>query len=372
MKYRKPSHTESFIYPFFYWKKLGGENEKKMNTKSKSKKGIIGITLAAILIASIFAVIAPATVAKYNPTIPPETEVNSSIRIYGDVQPQGNAPERYDDWTQPFDPTIIPKDSITFNPAMLDRDFGVVVNGENAREKIFLRAWYEPCGKYWGCYDDDFDSEYWGFRKVHTYQTINMEYTYMLMDTTWMPTHGGVSVSSLIAFPTCEIDTQTGLGAFDCAPEKAIHANLTHIADVSGDVDRYGKTVDGWVELEKGFSLSPGDKVQFLDHKLELTSLTTVGDYVVKVWYAGNSDDDAGKGWILLSPGDRVYFDRHNNEYDTPNHDPAAGQIRTWYAELRGGNIYLGKELQNCDVFYVDAVRYDVTAIEVLDTTGDC
>ena len=332
-----------------------------MNTKSKSKKSkaIIGITLAAIMIASIFAVIAPATVAKYNPTIPPETEVNSSIRIYGDVQPQGNAPERYDDWTQPFDPTIIPKDSITFNPAMLDRDFGVVVNGANAREKIFLRAWYEPCGKYWG------------YRKNYTHPTINMEYTYMLMDTTWMPTHGGVS--SLIAFPTCEIDTQTGLGAFDCAPEKASHANLTHVAGIKGCVDRYGKTVEGLIELEKGFSLSPGDKVQFLDHKLELTSLTTAGDYVVKVWYAGNSDDDAGKGWILLSPGraNRIYFDRHNNEYGTPNHDPAAGQIRTWYAELRGGNIYLGKELQNCDVFYVDAVRYDVTAIEVLDTTGD-
>ena len=341
-----------------------------MKTKSKSKseksKGIIGITLAAIMIASIFAVIAPTTVAKY---IPPGTEVNSSIRIYGDLWWQGNAPERYDDWRQPFDPTVIPKDSITFNPAALDRDFGVVVNGENAREKIFLRAWYEPCGKYWGCYDDDFDSEYWGFRKVHTYQTINMEYTYMLMDTTWMPTHGGVS--SQIAFPTCEIDSQTGLGAFDCAPQKAIHANLTHIAGVSGDVEPYGKTVEGWIELEKGFSLSPGDNVQFLDHKLEVISRTTAGDYVVKVWYAGNSEDDAGKGWILLSPGDRVYFDRHNNEYDTPNHDPAAGQIRTWYAELRGGNIYLGKELQNCDVFYVDAVRYDVTAIEVLDTTGD-
>ncbi len=71
-----------------------------MNTKNKSKsekgKGIIGITLAAIMVVSIFAVIAPATVAKYNPPVPPGTEANSSIRIYGDLWWQGNAPELCD------------------------------------------------------------------------------------------------------------------------------------------------------------------------------------------------------------------------------------------------------------------------------------
>lgn len=332
-------------------------NTKKMNTKSKKSKGIIGITLAAIMIASIFAVIAPTTVANHNPPIPPETEVNSSIRIYGDVQPQGNAPERYEAWTDPFDSTIIPKDSIMFNPAMLDTDFGVVVNGENAREKMFLRAWYEPCGNYWGD------------RKNYTRPTINLEYTYMLISTNWMPTHGGAG--SLIAFPTCEIDAQTGLGAWDCAPGKSVDTNLTKLSKVSGDVEPYGKTVDGTIELEKAFSLSAGDKVQFLDHKLEVTTITADGDYVIKVWYAGNAEDDAGKGWILMGDGERKYFDRHNNEYDGPNHNPAIDLIRTWYVRRDGGNIILGMELQRSDVFYVDGVRYDVTAIEVLDTTGN-
>ncbi len=324
-----------------------------MNTKSK--KGIIGITLAVIIIASIFAVVAPTMVAKY---VPPGTEANSSIRIYGDVRPQGNAPERYDDWTDPFDSTVIPKDSIMFNPAILDRDFGVVVNGENAREKIFLRSWYEPCGNYWGD------------RKNYTRPTINMEYTYMLMSTNWMPIHGN-NLSTLIAFPTCEIDTQIGLGAWDCAPGKSVEINLTKLSKVSGDVEPYGKTVDGTIELEKAFSLGAGDEVQFLDHKLEVTTITRDGDYVIKVWYAGNSEDDAGKGWILLADGERKYFDRHNNIYPDANHDPAINLIRTWYARREGGSIILGMELQRSDVFYVDGVRYDVTAIEVLDTTGD-
>jgi uncharacterized repeat protein (TIGR01451 family) len=79
-----------------------------MNTKSKSEKGkgIIGITLAAIMVVSIFAIVAPTTVAKYNPPIPPGTEANSSIRIYGDLWPQGNAPERYGNWAQPCDHNV--------------------------------------------------------------------------------------------------------------------------------------------------------------------------------------------------------------------------------------------------------------------------
>jgi len=323
------------------------------NKKYERAKGIIGIALAVIMLASVFAIV-PTAMAE-----PPEGGAPSSIRIYGDVQPDGNAPERYTNWTQPFDPTVIPKDSITFNPALLEEEFGVK-NGENAREKIFLRAWYEPCGKYWGS------------RKNYTHPTINMEYTYMLINTQYMPTSGQPG-NTHFAFPTCEISSQPGLGAWNCM-SKSTEGELTKLANVSGSVVPYGKTVNGRIEIEKGFrNLGVGDKVQFLDHKLEVTAINN-HDYVIRVWYAGNRDDDAGKGWITLKKGAKMYFDRHNDMYSTANHDPAAGEIRTWYVRRDSKNsniIYLGKELQPCDVFYVNGVRYDVTAIEVLDTTGD-
>lgn len=323
------------------------------NKKYERAKGIIGIALAVIMLASVFAIV-PTAMAE-----PPEGGAPSSIRIYGDVQPDGNAPERYTNWTQPFDPTVIPKDSITFNPALLEEEFGVK-NGENAREKIFLRAWYEPCGKYWGS------------RKNYTHPTINMEYTYMLINTQYKPTSGQPG-NTHFAFPTCEISSQPGLGAWNCM-SKSTEGELTRLANVSGSVVPYGKTVNGRIEIEKGFrNLGVGDEVQFLDHKLEVTAING-HDYVIRVWYAGNRDDDAGKGWITLKKGAKMYFDRHNNMYSTANHDPAAGQIRTWYVRRDSENsniIYLGKELQPCDVFYVNGVRYDVTAIEVLDTTGD-
>ncbi len=338
-------------------------NDKRGRERASARaraRGITGVVLTVIMLASVSAIL-PATIA-----IPPDggapSSAPSSIRIYGDVQPAGNAPERYTHWWEPFDPTVIPKDSITFNPALLEEDFGVLKSGENAREKIFLRAWYEPCGNYWGS------------RKNYTHPTINMEYTYMLIDTEYKPTSGQED-DTLFAFPTCEIPSQPGLGAWNCMA-KSTEGRLTRLTKVSGAVVPYGKTVDGQIEIEKGFkNLAVGDKVQFLDHKLEVTAITPAGDYVIKVWYAGNREDDAGKGWIILKPGAKIYFDRHNNQYTTPNHNPSAGQIRTWYVRrdtgLNRNKIYVGKELQKCDVFYVNGMRYDVTAIEVLDTTGD-
>ena len=341
-----------------------------------NKKGIIGITLAAIMIASIFAMVAPTTVAKGNPPAEPTPgEIINSIRIYGDVQPAGNAPERYDSWTDPFDPTVIPKDSVTFNPAYFDVDWPdagcshvIRVNDGNAREKTFLRAWYEPCGKYWGP------------RKNHTYETINLEYTYLLMDTNLMPTHGAAEHTQF-AFPIAEISTQTGLGAFEQAWGGPAPCNVTRLEYVNGSVPTaYNKTTNGTIELEVMYrEVASWETVQFLDHKLQFMTwdTNTTPNAIVKISYAGNYEDDAARGWILLRPNQKVYFDRHNNMYDTPNHVlTPLNPIRTWYVQYEGkaGNnakFTLGKELRRCDVFYVNAGRYDVTAIEVLDTTGD-
>jgi hypothetical protein len=338
---------------------------KSVYGKNASRKGIIGITLAAIMIASIFAMVAPTAVAVWhepNPPAPPEQPLNNSIRLYGDVRPQGNAPEIYDNWTEVFDPTVIPKDSATFNPAYLSRYWSndaITVDGTNAREKIFLRLWYEPCG------------EYHGSRKLHVYPTINLEYTYMLMTTEYMPTHGHAeNLNTLFAFPIVEIPTQSGLGAFDNAGETAMNINVTLLASVAGTVSPYNKTMDGTIGLQKQYDLASMDTVQFLDHKLQYIGKQGT-NAVVKVLYAGNYEDDAARGWFVLIPGTPVYFDRHNNNYATANHDPAIDSIRTSYVEYVDGKFVIGKELSQGDTFYVNAVRYDVPAIEVLDTNND-
>jgi len=338
-----------------------------MKAKVRERKVIVGIAMAAIMVASIFAMVAPTSMAGTNGVFSPDEEPSSSVRIYGDVQPQGNAPEQYEHWKEPFDPTVIPKDSITYNPAIIEESredgepyYGIIIgvdgSSENAREKIFARSWYEPCGRYNGP------------RKNDTHPTINMEFTYMLMNTEYLPIDGTAPKTQFLV-PTCEIDSQAGLGAWS---KGTVDKNLTRLASISGVVPvPYGKTVRGRISLEKKLQLDEGDKVQFFDHTVELTNIKSDGEFVIKVAYAGNAQDDSEKGWINLDDGQRIYFDRHNNEYGTANHDPAAGNIRTWYVERDGNFIIVGKELHWGDVFYVDAVRYGVTAVEVLDITGD-
>jgi hypothetical protein len=328
-----------------------------MKTKNKSKseksKGIIGITLAAIMIASIFAIVAPTTVAKWvppDPPMPPDPPWGgnySSIRIYGDVQPQGNAPEFYDNYTQVFDPTVIPKDSFTCNPGFLNETpWNVQVNGQNAREKIFLRAWYEPCGRYNGS------------RKNHTYPTINLEYTYMLLNTSEFATSGGDAGNTKFWFPTKKKAGQSGLSEWE----------LITLANVTpADVSDYDKTMNGTIKIEKIKTLSTAEEIEFLDHKLQYVGETAANEGVVKVWYVGNDKEDTPKGFVRLPVGTPYYFDRHNNMAITSNHPD-----RTWYITYKDGNKFIvGKELSRNDTFYVNGVRYDVTAVEVLDTTSN-
>jgi hypothetical protein len=113
---------------------------KSVYGKNTSRKGIVGITLAAIMIVSIFAMVVPTAIGKANPPAP-SVVPNATIRIYGDMDK--NAPERYTEWDQPFDPSVIPPDSITFNPAILKWG-NISANSTDAYQKIYLRAWYEP------------------------------------------------------------------------------------------------------------------------------------------------------------------------------------------------------------------------------------
>ena len=336
-----------------------------------SKKGIIGITLAAIMIASIFAVVAPTVVARRGGgDVPPGYYPNSTIRIYGDVQPQGNAPERYSDWRQPFNPTVIPKDSITFNPAIVPWDptmypmFGQ--SDENIDMKTYLRAWYEPCGKYWGP------------RKNHTYPTINLEYTYMIIDRQDKKPYDAEVGHGTFVFPIAENESdlnQSGLALFenDATQYDLVQPeNMVKLVNISGTVSNYSKTVDGTIAIQKKYYLPTGGKVQFLDHKIEYYGTIEGGQTgIFKVWYAGNKDDDS-RAVVLLPINQPRYFSRHNsmsNSFSTsyPWYANFEGKVQTTHA----GMIDVGRFLWNCSVFYVDGIRYDVPAVEVLDFDGN-
>ncbi len=328
-------------------------------------RSVGGIVLAAIIVLSIFAVITPSSMAGENPPAPPVTP-NSTIRIYGDIAPKGNAPERYIDWRQPFDPTVIPKDSVTFNPAIMEWDgdkYPMSAQSENIDLKTYLRMWYEPCGLYWGP------------QKEHTYPTINMEYTYMLIDhQDKMPWHGDAG-NTTFAFPICEIDAQRGLGAFENNLTNGFPAipNLVNLSYVGGTVPSpYNKTVDGTIAIQKKYFLAPGEVIQFLDHKLEYIGTDINGDFaVVRVWYAGNTEDDSAK-IVILPKSQTKYFKRHNEMSDSWSHDyPWFAHFEFKLQDTHFIAIDVGRYLWNSAVFYVDGVRYDVTAVEVLDVNGD-
>ena len=319
----------------------------------------VGILFVVIIVTAIFAVVAPTTVAKFNPP-PPEEYPNSTIRIYGAAE--NLAPVKYDDWMQLFDPTIIPSDSITFNPTILEcnSDYPMSALSSDIDLMIYLRSWYEPC------------HEYSGDLGTQKYPTINVEHTYMIIDSeNKMPFHGGAD-NTYLAFPIVEIASQTGLGAFENEQGVADMPNLVGLTCVDGVVTPYGETTEGTIRIEKKYTLAPGEVAQFLDHKLRYDSTDGGGNTAYShLWYAGNMEDDAAE-MIELSKGQTVFFDRWNNMLTSPSHPDA-----TWYArfDVKTQNdtaeIVVGKELNSGDTFYVDGVRYDVPSIGVLDINGD-
>ena len=334
-----------------------------MNTKRS--KGIIGITLVMIMIASIFAMVAPAAVAEGpNPEAPdktPSVYPNSTIRIYGEV---GFAPDKiYTAWQDSFDPTVIPKDSITFNPAIQIW----VAGAPNMDLKTHLRMWYEPSHEYNGLI-----SEY--TLQTHEYPTIEVEYTYIFvnnLDKT-LPAHVGVDDS--FPFPIAEITGQTGLGSVVNEVPINDEPREVTVTAVGGPIVENNKTTNGTIQIMKTVYLNTSENVQFLDHKMKFIGTDTEATMaVVDIWYAGNGADDTKKR-VILNKDQLCYFDRHNRQYDAVASHPD----RTWKVrfvmKMQGthvGVFDIGKVLQQGDTFYVDGVRYDIPAIEAIDTDGD-
>ncbi|MCK4527695.1 hypothetical protein KAW18_10015 [candidate division WOR-3 bacterium] len=318
-----------------------------MNTKSK--KGIIGITFVAIMIASIFAMVAPTAVAKGNKPVSEDYVPNSTINIYGALW-KGPA-VHYTDWQEPFDPTVIPKDSITFSPAI--KEHCGAAGSNNTDLKNYLRIWYEPKHNF----------------SQGKYPAIITENTYMIIHNKYkMP--WDAPVSSTFPFPICEVVNQTGLGAFENTegiPESPGGVGVVHLAGVGilpDNVFSGNKSLAGNITIEKGYTVSSGKEIQFIDHKVSVIAGNHQGTRVlVEVKYAGNADDDYPRR-TTINKGEKVYFDRHND---------INGCGAQWYVIFNDKwqdssfSITVGYELHQCKTFYVNGVRYHVPAIEVLD-----
>jgi hypothetical protein len=333
-----------------------------------NKKGVVGATLAIIMIASIFTAVVPSVTGYYDGTgneVTTENKTVNTLRIYGE---DGIGPNSVYSWhTEPFDPAVIPKDSITFDPAYL-RGTDWSGQSHDIDVKKYLRIWYEPCHVYEGL-----DPAY--TLQEEKYSSILVESTYMLIDNKHKLPFRGSANDTWFPFPIAETDNQTGLSAWGngaALEENATAANATKLVYVAGDTAPYNKTLNGTIRLEKKYFLALGEAVQFLDHKLRYDSLDMTGNTAYcHLWYAGNKDDDAAET-IDLSKGQKVFFDRLNNMLASPSHPDA-----TWYARFESEGlsdeavIVVGKELSGGDTFYVDGVRYDVPSIGVMDISGD-
>jgi parallel beta-helix repeat protein len=291
----------------------------------------------------------------------------TTIRVYGSKDLTTRS--IYDWYRQPFNPSIIPSDSITFNPALIEWDginFTMSADSTNIDVKKHLRMWYEPAHEYKG-----------GLGTFGPHPTIMLESIYTLLDRVDKnPTHGSAG-STIFALPLAEIPTQPGLGTFDA--DNNSKPDLVSLAKVEGTTPPYWKTTNGTMAVEKLFEVRINDTVRFLDHALMLESIDEeigTGNPLcqVNITYIGNIDDDTTKP-VLLN-GSTKYLDRHNNDFPTPSHPD-----RTWYTRAVAVNrvnesdkrckIVVGKELSQGDTFYVNGLRYDVPAIETIDTDGD-
>jgi len=360
----------------------------KMSAKGKSRKGIIGLAMVVMMITSIFAMVAPTAIAQ-----PPKP--TNTLRIYGEggLGPQTGAGRYFPVYTryqQPFDPGVIQKDSVTFNPAiLLDEEYGNKLsayhkgNPTDIDVKKTLRMWYEPSHKYDGPRNNP---EY--------YPTIMLESTYMLIDSKHKnPISGGVESypdkTTKFLFPLAEIPAQPGLGTFDADGDG--EDDIIELVNVTNtSVSPWAGTTQGEIAIGKIFHLRVGDgtQVRFLDHGFKLKDVVVSPENSdkkfakIEISYLGNVEDDATTehivGVMSGTPSQRYYIDRANNLATTPQHPDRTSFIQVISVDYlendlsnRTADILIGKILKAGDTFYVNGVRYDIAAVYTIDQDGD-
>jgi hypothetical protein len=357
------------------------------NKKIEHKKIISSFVMLSLLLtgfASLFIVNEPAVSAAGT-----STTAEPLIRIYGEndaVYPTQSYygandfvyPEEFD----PFDPGIIEKDSITFNPAFLygHEEYEIQAQGD-ASEKIFLRAFYEP--GYTHPVDQLMDD--WSdvsLHSVETFDAIVTETTYFLVDLIGNEPTVGYPGETKIALPYQSTDPDTPgmeeMGLLD------VTYAWTNDIECPSKIDN-GWLTDGGIAVEKTFEFNNIDYsqdivVNFFDHKVTIKNFENGDDNTfdkldLEVSYIGNMYDAASQplthtiwedSW---GPGFYYFFDRANDKQ--PWTDPA----HRWFLYIENADddylrMKLGRVLYSGETFYVDGVRYDIPAVYVTDDYG--
>jgi len=311
-----------------------------------------------------------------------EATPNPTVRIYGEddfYYPThsyyGAIDFVYSDESDPFDPGVIAKDSITFNPAFWHghEDYEIKAQGD-ASEKIFLRAYYEPG------YTHTIDRLMDAFSDVMLYPVeefdgIITETTFFLTDLDKTVPRVGYPGETEFVFPYLSNDDQNpGME----------YAELVKV--VATEPQGSGQLTDGAIKVEKEFEYNNIDYtedivISFLDHKVTIKNFENNDPewdkLDLEVSYIGNMHEAATStdlhtifedSWSV-TPSFEYYYDRDNAQQTTT--DPA----NRWYLRVENADddylrIVLGRWLYAGETFYVDGVRYDMPAIYVDDQGG--
>ncbi|MDG6243461.1 MAG: hypothetical protein QCH31_03585 [Methanolobus sp.] len=290
-------------------------------------------------------------------------ENTNGLRIYGEDAYSAAFP--YMTAEGPFDP-LSPeapiKDFVTINPAKIKA--GIVVDNKDSWQKVFFRQWFVPelvvpTGNVW------LDSP-----NKYTWEFVVNEFTYMFMDKHYQPTEGTVmsptgAYWTYFYFPVADRLDQIGLDSFDINDDG--NDNVVYLMDVD---DFNGDKLKDISIASELFSINTGDKLQFLDHIIEIEDIYYKNgqpdSVAVKVYYNGNTNPERIGGLYSLGVGNEILT--------AGRHTVIAGQdpqfYQPWYMETVGVNpdngkalVRVGRLLHTAETFFVDGAEYDVAAI---------
>ena len=248
----------------------------------------------------------------------------------------------------PFDPKHVqapPGDSVSFNPAYMNafRNSGealsslygsIATEGADAREKVFMRMWYEPE------YLDKIRVGAPGETPDDAYQfpALMFEHTTMLLDTQDLPTHGAAGTTNIVfpmatgvdELPRPETNAPYGLPAgqlpsfghgltsYDANYDGRndivrVHSeeSLAALTGINADFDGNGSlnpldtdaTALNGTELAvlavENIVLNRGESIQFLDHLATLENVNFDGSAQLQLWNTGGGLHPSGGGYSL-------------------------------------------------------------------------
>ena len=346
---------------------------------------ISGIVLALVLVFSLGGLFAPAPESQAI-----DTEPVNSLRLYGEGDIDAAFP--YTDFDGPFNLAsynqATKKDFVVWNPAyMWHMDLAsnglygtyfqkIVVNGNDANEKVHLRQWYVP--KYpepRGCV--------WVAMTPIPTPDIVKEYTWILLDTYNNPVVGlpAPSLTSFV-FPIADNDPeQCGLDSYDAITTDNTLANVTVLNTFRNDFPTTGfKTID----LSTGvLTVVPGDIIQFLDHAARVVSLSP-DSMMLEILYGGNQPDAAIDQRSVVD-GDVVTSGRHAVHSQSKVMESPLPQVEflfnnsatwkwlrpitePWYLDViditsTAAFVRAGRLIQEQETFFVDGCEYDVAML---------